>query len=573
MSSSNSIRDQSSEISQSTGLKRFRCTVPGCAKVFVRREHLTRHLKSHGSNPEYACHICERKFARSDVLKRHVDFHPQYAKTKRTPVACKSCHDTKLRCDGNTPCGSCIRKSIHCIRAGNDGGSDITRQTLDHESSCGSTVMEDVSKAQSDSDPVLSNNDGPHWFQSSQGNWSLQPLPIGGNTSFPGNTPADGLKNWAVEAGGHTGSSLLLNTPIEAPSLAPDLITLQQSAFPSTTEGQGEKFSNTHSSHSESTPPSSVQNQRDHGMNLKHYIKRESATTDRLVALYFMEVHPYWPFLHAPTFNTRDVPDLLFASMAILVSCLEGEHDNPNLTSLVFDQLSIIHMHPDPPLHTLQALLLCVLYCTCHLSTEGMLIRALSFHGILVSVCRCSGVLSGQYGSQNFGHDEIVSWITEEQMHRLAFSVLRIDAYLSLLSDQPPLIRYHELSIPLPKSSQLWAAAADKERRRLQWNEPAGREKALFCFLIRDILDASRQAHLTCHLSEIDYHIGLCAMQSATWEAAREAHISASAELGLRAGPEDLIALRRNDLKVWREIMEEDTQAPSELLLAVYLRC
>ncbi|KAI4101999.1 MAG: hypothetical protein L6R37_004664 [Teloschistes peruensis] len=85
-------------------------------------------------------------------------------------------------------------------------------------------------------------------------------------------------------------------------------------------------------------------------------------------------------------------------------------------------------------------------------------------------------------------------------------------------------MRYHDIRIPLPKSSNVWDATVEDERRSLQWNEPAGREKVLFCFLMSDLLDTSQQHHLHYRLTESDYHLTLCAFQASVWEVACEAH-------------------------------------------------
>ncbi|KAI0161450.1 hypothetical protein GGR57DRAFT_498956 [Xylariaceae sp. FL1272] len=96
--------------------KSFECTVSGCNKVFRRKEHLTRHMKTHDKQLQYACHICGKRYARSDVLKRHVEFHPQYYKPKRSFAACNKCRESKTRCDEGDPCTPCSRKSIECVR-------------------------------------------------------------------------------------------------------------------------------------------------------------------------------------------------------------------------------------------------------------------------------------------------------------------------------------------------------------------------------------------------------------------------------------------------------------------------
>ncbi|EEB05167.1 hypothetical protein SJAG_00163 [Schizosaccharomyces japonicus yFS275] len=54
------------------GDPRFYCTFPNCTKSFTRKEHLRRHERSHENIKSFTCRICNRAFARSDVLNRHV---------------------------------------------------------------------------------------------------------------------------------------------------------------------------------------------------------------------------------------------------------------------------------------------------------------------------------------------------------------------------------------------------------------------------------------------------------------------------------------------------------------------
>lgn len=124
--------------------------------------------------------------------------------------------------------------------------------------------------------------------------------------------------------------------------------------------------------------------------------------------------------------------------------------------------------------------------------------------------------------------------------------------------DQPPSVRYQEICIPLPVSPQVWAAASDEERRRLRWSEPAGREKALLCFLMRDALDFNRRRHLPCQLTEADYHLGLCSLQVGIWEAARDVHSCEGDELVPNPSSWDPSQLWRTHLNLWRLSTEED---------------
>ncbi|KAI1337666.1 hypothetical protein F5Y15DRAFT_150521 [Xylariaceae sp. FL0016] len=149
----------------------FECTEPGCSKKFRRKEHLTRHAKTHASSLEYACHICGRRYARSDVLKRHVDAHPQYSNTNRGFVACEQCHDSKTKCDESTPCTSCSRRSLRCSRVAELEGADVLPSASANRP--GLTSLEEVQAQTSLVSNVTPSQNDPHGPNQSFENVSL----------------------------------------------------------------------------------------------------------------------------------------------------------------------------------------------------------------------------------------------------------------------------------------------------------------------------------------------------------------------------------------------------------------
>lgn len=248
--------------------------------------------------------------------------------------------------------------------------------------------------------------------------------------------------------------------------------------------------------------------------------------------------------------------------MVMLASWLENGAEHRELAPVLFEELNQVRMDLHPPLHMLQAILFYIVYATCSLTEDGMVARALNLTGLLISTCRYLGIFNGQYTCHEMGGSAcgcpFLAWRIQEQLNRLAFASLRIDAYLSVLLDHPPSVRYQELCIPLPKSRGLWAAASEDERRKLQWNEPAGREKALFSFFMRDALDDHRIGNLPYCLTDIDYHLSICAIQAPIWEAAREAHSSMSDELVREADPTKPLKHTHPHLTLWRDKQKQD---------------
>ncbi|VDN30156.1 unnamed protein product [Gongylonema pulchrum] len=56
-----------------TGQKPFQCRI--CMRAFSRSDHLTTHVRTHTGEKPFSCDVCGRKFARSDERKRHAKVH------------------------------------------------------------------------------------------------------------------------------------------------------------------------------------------------------------------------------------------------------------------------------------------------------------------------------------------------------------------------------------------------------------------------------------------------------------------------------------------------------------------
>ncbi|KAI8634026.1 fungal-specific transcription factor domain-containing protein [Xylariaceae sp. FL1651] len=408
----------------------FKCDLPGCGKSYSRKEHLNRHLKSHGPRPQHQCPLCGRRYARSDVLKRHVENHPQPSNLQRK------------RRNGNL-------------------NSPVPLPE----------IVEESVTAPTSSSPNLFQLDGE--YNSSTSNSSLY-----GNAS-----------------GNASGNAVHPNLPLERDH--------------SILASQDHPIEVPHSSEAETVTSYYV------------LLREDWANTRRLVNIFFTQIHQYWPLFHEPTFQIDAAPDILLASIVMLASLFANGHVHQQLSSLLFDEIVKIPLYK-PSLHVLQSTLLYVIYATQFMSEPDISTRVLNSSALLVSSCRHLGILCGRY--EDIGGDHFGVWCFQEQANRLAYAVLRIDAYLSLILDTPPTVRYHELCLPLPKSPELWSSAAEEERRRLQWNEPLGREKALFSLIVRDTVDFTRPAVLPYRLLFLDCHLVLCAIQTKVWELAKEVH-------------------------------------------------
>ncbi|KAL1983961.1 hypothetical protein VTN96DRAFT_9735 [Rasamsonia emersonii] len=100
--------------------KHFRCTI--CQRGFTRIDHLKRHHLRHSGLKPYSCIFCSEAFARCDNLRDHYPDCPKRGDRQipetgqrgRRRHACESCTAMKLRCDGESPCSSCIKRNLKC---------------------------------------------------------------------------------------------------------------------------------------------------------------------------------------------------------------------------------------------------------------------------------------------------------------------------------------------------------------------------------------------------------------------------------------------------------------------------
>ncbi|KAI0096756.1 fungal-specific transcription factor domain-containing protein [Nemania sp. FL0031] len=280
--------------------------------------------------------------------------------------------------------------------------------------------------------------------------------------------------------------------------------------------------------------------------------------TQRLVRLYFTHVHPSWPILHQPTFEIDKASKCLVGSMMMNAAYHEGSKAHEKLARVMLSFITGPELMSNPSLHLLQALLLCVVYSLGRLREHAMAAKTTHLNAILISTCRSLGIFEDHHLYHNDMEQEPLSmWLAREQLHRLAFGVLCVDTYISVILDHPPTLRYQELQIPLPMSTPLWEAD-NTERRRLQWQEPAGRQRVLFSSMMRDVLESGKQDDTPYQLDLIGCHLGLCALQSGVWEAAREAHSSATDELSTKFAPGNSILDWKKKVTGWRHRMEED---------------
>lgn len=264
-----------------------------------------------------------------------------------------------------------MRPDIDDVNATSDDMMSGNDQMLTNE------IREMNELSASELSTMMSTPDGQtSWIQDP---WSLPFSPSTLNAPFPSNpsNPIDlnaaDLAHWAMDPGdggrGHAAvifsTSSSEHSPFSLPASNGHPLESVSSASPRDADRSDRPASSVTSFASRSPAPSRL-SQEDLVTNLQSVLNNGSLATKSLIQLYFVEMHPYWPLLHAPTFDVANTSHLLLGSMVVLSSWLNRELDHMKLAPLVFDAVTAALLDAQPPsLQTLQALLLCVVYSTC----------------------------------------------------------------------------------------------------------------------------------------------------------------------------------------------------------------
>ncbi|KAK8000698.1 hypothetical protein PG990_013298 [Apiospora arundinis] len=387
-----------------------------CGKSFIRKEHLIRHQATHGS-PSHVCPQCQRSFTRNDLLRRHLQRHTETVANGRRGVAraCDACHDNKTRCVGGTPCSLCVKRGVACSlvnKAPKDGAASSTHKPRQEPSAS----LPPQAEKQPDADA------GP----------SLNAAQIIGMMSVRGEEEQNDPANY-VE---HMRETLESQGPEEAIRqllLGNRSRSLSLLREPS---GQFESFA------------------------------------EECLKTYLDAFHDAWPFLHTTTLDlTKD--NLHLASSVIVIGILLRK-DVPDISrskavschETMMSQF-FQHLIETPrgsaieqwPMEWYQAVLLNIIsgIMRNEFPRSRLLCSLFIAHLRLVGVFD-STVAEAQTKIYQPGTFLPFVLTISEQRSRLIAYLFKVDALLSLLDGQPPMLHAEELDTRLPQTFALWNA-------------------------------------------------------------------------------------------------------------------
>ncbi|GAB7357566.1 hypothetical protein MBLNU459_g0077t2 [Dothideomycetes sp. NU459] len=251
--------------------------------------------------------------------------------------------------------------------------------------------------------------------------------------------------------------------------------------------------------------------------------------------------HMLWPLLHLPTFNSDiTVPSLV----QVMTKVQEWVQQNTVPYPTMFDieaskqilqnflqrrteEINLLSGARTISLSSFQTVQALGLLASCAVSGDDPVAIewAVWCSDTCISYLRQMGVFQGMREIEPSPRTADERWIMEEQFKRLAATFVRIDAFIGLIFDRAPTLRWPEMKITFPASDTIWRADTPEERRTLLWHEPAGRSTTPIRTVLRDGLMNARVSGLPQlkHLLLADYHLALCAFTSDVWEQTQEA--------------------------------------------------
>ncbi|KAI9155487.1 Transcription factor 1 [Paramyrothecium foliicola] len=405
------------------GPKRHACH---CGKSFLRKEHLRRHQASH-AEPAFSCSVCKRSFTRSDLLRRHVALHdastvPEFRRGR----ACDACHSNKTKCDGGAQCTLCTKRGISCTynRGAASSASKTPSPTLQG-------VPTDVPALSSSSSATGDFSDGS----------------IGGAPEV-----------LSAPVIGSPDPTLLLSQAATLENLMSE--ANREAGIRTATAGLGIVLKQVMAHRSGQTSPRATSTP-----------EVGAWLTTRIDAC-FGSFHDRWPLLHAPTFEPTGRSASLVATMAVIGSWLTDDKSTRNLAVEIHNNLvqqlleDILRIDLDPkarwPMETYAAALFNIIFAI-ESGRDYLIPKAKLLQSLLQTALRGQGILDPEavaYQTNTYYPGDFVPWVltNNERWKRLILITFKADAYLSLLTNDPPTLRLEELGLGQISTTAIWNA-------------------------------------------------------------------------------------------------------------------
>jgi hypothetical protein len=255
----------------------------------------------------------------------------------------------------------------------------------------------------------------------------------------------------------------------------------------------------------------------------------------RLMALYEKHFSPLWPLLRTTDYDAATLHPLLFLVL-VSIGAMYGTPQECCFGAVIHEEIrhilvtALFQMEDDERnmLPLAQARLLtqvAALYfgqrrAFSYAQHLGVVLIAQSRRMDLFSNSRMHYPITSTLKKEQF-----TAWCAIEARKRLAFGILRVDVFTSVLMNTRPLLCSEEIGFDLPSRDDIWTSAGqvsmDELLERIKAHSPQG-SRLPFCDLVWIALDRSEA------LLEIEparYELLLFGLQEAVWRFSHDPHL------------------------------------------------
>ncbi|KAF7865235.1 hypothetical protein EAF04_006212 [Stromatinia cepivora] len=570
---------------------RWLCQFQGCKKSFQRKEHLTRHQKSHSdTSPAHICRICHKEFSRSDGLQRHLGRHGQQFKKPigRSRRACTACHSSKIKCDGKSPCSRCEKRRIPCKYGARQESPAVTGESSREEVSMGNDSDEEGPESVM-SENLTGNENSVGSLRSDQTSNLVEAFVTGRTSDATQTFNSDQPSNAA-----QTFNSIPTGSPLEEPHGSSASITVLDGSLTAeknwTSLALGRipqgivDWSNLRIQQDAPQTGEACQNPPLPISNPDYLCSVTKETGERYRTIYFAHFHDRWPIVHSPSYeDTEEVPKLLLPSILMIGAWIDGTPSSRywalkvhhNLVKRILPRLcqldDIDTMTQPLPLVLYQCTLLNIILAS-YCGKRDILAKGLVLRNLLATSIYEVGILTPGtiYLDDKPGFFLPLHLVKQQQRQRIAVDLFKIDTYFSVIKGQPLLIKPEELHFSIPETFAHWNADGLPiwEVRRL--DEPKSRSQRSINMMFEEVILGTINFSENESMLE-DIQICLWAMQSQISQLSKQSPPQRQNELSLNIQRESLKrqleSLKRGLTKLCtkissREVLEQAGHSP-----------
>ncbi|TVY78284.1 Krueppel-like factor [Lachnellula suecica] len=443
-----------------TNSSRWACNFTGCVKSFARKEHLTRHERTHSAGDKlYVCKVCLQKFNRSDSLQRHLARHGDTFKagpSSRSKKACISCHKGKIKCDGNDPCSKCHSKGVPCQYERSEQPAPVTSRGASLEEAGSETMSESpITKVQSISPQAIEIvpyfHAAPLDMNLRQREGEIRPGPVIPHPEPTAALPSPKATPKPWDAGG--------NAVVDWTK-----ITVQKDPSPDCEEAP-------------------LDGEDEYWTRDKNRYALSKSLQETYLHFYYAHFHHRWPIIHRTLYRGRAYWLVFKYSMYMMGGWLSGTREGKIYAFEVHDCLM-------PHISTIlgQKSSTDKFQDTLPSSSENLISRAIVLRNILVAVLREVEFFNPStiYNDEKPGFFIPLHLSQLGERQRLASSLFKLDNYLSLIRCQSSLLMPQDLHFPPPCSYALFNGDGLHMFAERVETEPPSRQRISMSSLLRD---------------------------------------------------------------------------------------